>query len=104
VELKGAAREARIAHFHGPLMMGPVTVNWKVPTEMALVTGDKPTDLRGHVGTMNAEHGCWVVVRSHNGEKSAFSEGVFPVVDVQFPPKAPGGAPVERRYVLDHFC
>jgi hypothetical protein len=104
VELRGRAREARVAHFHGPLTMGPLTIDGKLPAGLALVTGDQPTDLRGHVGTMNAEHGCWVVVRSHNGDKSAFPEGVSPVVDVEFPPKAPGGAPVRKRYVLDQFC
>jgi hypothetical protein len=105
VELKGRAGEAKIAHFDGPLTMGPLTVNWKLPTELALVTGDKPTDLRGHVGTMDAEHGCWVVVRSHNNAtKSAFPEGVYPVVDIQYPPKAPGGVPLKKRYPLDNFC
>jgi hypothetical protein len=104
VELKGRASEAQVAHFHGPLTMGPLTVNGKVPAELTLVTGDKPTDLRGHIGTMNAEHGCWVVVRSHNGDKSAFPEGVFPVLDVEFPPKNPGSAPVRKAYSLDKFC
>jgi hypothetical protein len=104
VELRGRAREARVAHFHGPLTMGPSTINWNPPPGLVLATGDQPTDLNGYVGTMNAEHGCWVVVRSHKGDKSAFPEGVFPVVDVEFPPKAQGGAPVRKRYVLDHFC
>jgi hypothetical protein len=105
VELKDSAREAHIAHFHGPLTMGPLTVYWKVPEGLAFVTGDKPTDLRGHVGTMDAQSGCWVVVRSHiDASTSAFPKGVFPVVDVEFPPKAAGGAPVKKRYELDHFC
>jgi hypothetical protein len=75
-----------------------------VPKDLALVTGDKPTDLSGHAGTMNAEHGCWVVVRSQDGDKSAFPKGAFPVVDVEFPPKAPGAAAVRKRYVLEQFC
>ena len=104
VELKGQAREARVAHFHGPLTMGPLTRNGKVPAGVALVTGDQPTDLQGHVGTMNEEHGCWVVVRSHVGDKSAFPSGVVPVVDVEFPAKKAGAAPVRRRYTLDKFC
>src|SRR5262249_25533860 len=104
VELKSSARQAHIAHFHGPLTMGPLTVYWKVPTDLTLVTGEQPTDLRGHIGTMHAEHGCWVVVRSHDQDKSAFPEGVFPVVDVEFPPQTPGNAPVKRRYPLDKFC
>jgi hypothetical protein len=104
VELKGHSREAKIAHFHGPLTMGPLTVNGKVPPELALVTGDKPTDLRGHVGTMDAEQGCWVVARSHNGNKSAFPDEICPIVDVQFPPKVAGGTPVKKQYRLDQFC
>jgi hypothetical protein len=86
VELRGRAREARVAHFHGPLTMGPLTIDGKLPAGLALVTGDQPTDLRGYVGTMDTENGCWVVARSHNGDKSAFPEGVFPVVDVEFLP------------------
>jgi hypothetical protein len=104
VQLKGSTRQAHIAHFHGPLSISPQTVNWKVPAELALVNADESTDLRGHIGTMSAEHGCWVVVWSHNGNKSAFPDGVFPFVDVEFPPKAPGGAHVRKRYPLDKFC
>jgi hypothetical protein len=102
--MESAPGKAPLAHFDGPLTMGPVTNNWRVPPDLALATGEKPTDLRGHVGTLNAEYGCWVVVRSHNGEASAFPRGVSPVVDVEFPPKTAGGAPVKRRYPLDQFC
>jgi hypothetical protein len=104
VELRGRPAEAQVAHFHGPLTMGPLTINWKVPASLVLVTGETPTVLRGHVATLNAEHGCWVVVRSHNGDASAFPADVCPVVDVEFPAKAPGAAPVRKRYRLDKFC
>ena len=104
VELKGRAGDAKIAHFDGPLRVGPRTVYWKVPANLALVTGDKPADLHGGAGTMDAEHGCWVVVVSHNGDKSAFPNGVFPIVDVQFPPKRPGDPPLKKQYRLDKFC
>lgn len=103
VELKGRAGEAKIAHFDGPLTMGPRTVYWKVPADLALVMGDKPTDLQGGVGTMDADHGCWVVV-AHNADKSPFPDGVFPIVDVQFPPKRMGDPPLKKRYRLDQFC
>jgi hypothetical protein len=53
---------------------------------------------------MSAEFGCWVVVRSHVGNKSDFPEGVCPVVEVEFPPKGPGGPAVKKRYQLDKFC
>lgn len=104
VELRKRPGEAKVAHFHGPLTICPEMSNWTVSETLALVTGDKPTELRAHVGTFNAEHGCWVVVRSHNKDESAFRQGVFPVVDVEFPPKTQGGEPIRKRYELDKFC
>ena len=103
-ELRDSPARAAVAHFHGPLTAGPVTVAWKVPPQLALVAGDKPTDLRALVGTMSGDHGCWVVVRSHAGDKSAFPAGVCPVVEIEFPPKVPGGRGMKRRYQLDKFC
>jgi hypothetical protein len=97
-------KAASIGHFHGPLAAGPITANWKVPEGLALVAGDEPNDLRALVGTMSAEAGCWVVVRSHVGEKSAFPAGVHPVVEIEFPPKTAGEKPVKKRYTLDKFC
>jgi hypothetical protein len=104
VELVGSAREARIAHFHGPLSIGPRTILWKVPPELALKTGENPTDLNAVIGTMDARHGCWVVVCTHLDNKSAFPTGVVPVVDIQFPSRQAGGNPVKKRYALDKFC
>lgn len=104
LELKDSPRDAAIAHFNGPLGIGPRTINWKAPPGLSLVTGDKPADLYAMVGTMSAKYRCWVVARSHNGDKSAFPKGVHPVVDIEFPPKKPGEASVKRRYALDGFC
>jgi hypothetical protein len=104
VELRQRPGEAKVAHFHGPLTICPEMANWKVPADLALVTGGKPTELSVHVGTFSAEHGCWVVVRSHTQDRSAFPAGVFPVVDVEFPPKTPGGEPIRKRYELKQFC
>ncbi len=104
VALKGRAREAHLAHFHGPLTIGPDLTNWKVSDKLALMTGKEPTELGAHVGTMDARHGCWVVVWSHHGEKSAFPEGVRPVVDVEFPATVAGAAPLKKQYTLDEFC
>jgi hypothetical protein len=102
--LADGPRGAPVAHFHGPLAAGPVTVNWGVPAGLALAAGDKPTDLRALVGTMSAGAGCWVAVRSQAGDKAAFPAGVHPVADIEFPPKAPGGPAVRRRYALDQVC
>jgi hypothetical protein len=118
VEIKGSARyeqycdaamgdsprEAAIAHFHGPLTIGPQTISWKVPPKLALVTGEKPVDLRAMIGTMSAKHGCWVVVRTHNGKAPAFPKDVFPVVDIEFPSDTKGGPLLKERYPLDGFC
>ena len=103
VPLRGK-REAAVAHFHGPLTAGPRTINWKLPPKLALETGAKAPDLYAVVGTMDAKHGCWVVVRTHKGDKSAFPKGISPTVDVEFPAKAPGGPPVKKRFRLDKFC
>ena len=33
-----------------------------------------------------------------------FPKGVHPFVDVEFPPKEPGGKPIKKRFPLDQFC
>ncbi len=104
VRPEDSPKKAGIAHFHGPLTMGPRTIMWNVPPKLALKVGDQPVDLPANAGTMNAEYGCWVVVCSHNGDKSAFPKGVAPIVDVEFPAKTPGAPAVKKQYALDQFC
>jgi hypothetical protein len=104
LQMRDDPRQAMLAHFHGPLTIGPRTINWKVPRELALRTGENPPDMNAVVGTMSAKHGCWVVVRSHNKDRSAFPKGVHPVVEIEFPPADPHGKPVPRKYDLDQFC
>lgn len=96
-------RKAGLAHFHGPLRAGSITVNYKIPPKLALSLGEEPTDLRCLVGTMSAEHGCWVVIRSHNGDEYAFPEGVHPRAKIEFP-RQNGGPPIKKEYPLDEFC
>jgi hypothetical protein len=99
---------AGLAQFHGPLTVQAQTVNWEVPADLALRRGDRATDLRAVVGTMDACKGCWVVVCSHEsaGGKTtpAFPPGVHPFVDVEFPAQRPGDPPLHCRYPLDQFC
>jgi hypothetical protein len=102
-QMRGDPREAMIAHFHGPLTAGPRTVNWEVPAAAVLRAGDSPADVFCAIGTMSAKHGCWVVMRTHEGDKCLFPEGVRPVAQVEFPPKETGGPPVTRRYDLKQF-
>jgi hypothetical protein len=104
VRTAASPTKAALAHFHGPLTAGPRTINWKVPAGLTLSTAEKPDELYAVVGTMSAEHGCWVVVRTHKASDCAFAAGVRPVVDIEFPAKSPGGKAVKRRYKLDGFC
>ncbi len=105
VDLTSSSSDAKEAHFHGPLVVEPVKANWKLPPDLALFRGDKPVSLRVTTGTMNAERGCWVVVRTQGKDSQpTFPKGVHPVVDVEFPPKSPGTAPIRRRYPLDEPC
>jgi hypothetical protein len=102
--LEASPRQAAVAHFHGPLTIGPPTVGWKVSPALALTAGKEPNDMRAVVGTLSAEYGCWVVVRTHQKDAATFPKGVCPVVDIEFPPKAPGAPAVKKRYTLDGFC
>jgi hypothetical protein len=105
VEMKDDPDKARLAHFHGPLTAGPVTISWKVPPKISLRRGDKPTDLPALVGTMDADKGCWVVVRSEAApNQSAFPKGIHPYVDVEFPAKVAGAPSIKKHYPLDQFC
>lgn len=119
--LRNNPREAAIVHFHGPLTVGVVNegtlgtpADWKVPPNLALVTGEKATDLEVFVATINAKYDCCVAVVSHHGDcrhtnsgekhRPAFPKGVHPVADIEFPPKAPGEPPLKKRYPLDQCC
>jgi hypothetical protein len=111
LEMKDDPEKASLAHFHGPLSAGPVTISWKIPPKLALKRGDKPTDLPALVGTMDADKGCWVVVRSEVAVKQpafrmepAFPKGIHPYVDVDFPAKEAGAPSIKKRYPLDQFC
>ncbi len=96
--------KAPTAHFHGPLTVQAQTINWELPSDLALRRGDAVTELRAFVGTMDRKKGCWVVVRSGVGKFPDFPKGIHPVVEVEFPPKRQGDAPVKRRYELNQFC
>jgi hypothetical protein len=101
--LKGSPRAATLAHFHGPLTIMRPTYQGK-QVGKGLLTGDMPTELEVLIGTIDDKHGCWVAVRTHHGDKSAFANGVVPSVDIDFPAKTPNGPPLKKRYQLDKFC
>lgn len=97
---------APLAHYHGPLTVAVQRINGQLPEGLALRRGDKPTELRIHIGTMNADKGCWVVVCTEDEQRThpAFSKDVHPFVDAEFPPRHAGDPPVQPRYSLDHVC
>lgn len=104
VALAAERDHARVARFDDMLTVQANTVAYKVPAKLALKRGNKPTDLRVLIGTLDASTGCWVVVRSMNDHGGpSFSEAVHPFAEVEFPAKA-GGRPLKRRYPLDEFC
>jgi len=96
---------ARLSHFHGPLVIEAQGLNGKLPPDLSLQRGDKPTELRVNISTMNAEKGCWVVICTQDDKRQpVFRNEVHPFVDVEFPPRQAGGPPITRRYSLDHVC
>jgi hypothetical protein len=99
-KLGASPDKASVAHFHGPLTAGPRTMNWKLTPELSrLPVGDPPGEIYNMVGTMDPEHGCWVVVRSEDLPKD-----LHPAVQVEFTPQNPGGAAFQKRYLLEQRC
>jgi hypothetical protein len=92
--------KAGIAHFHGPLMIEPRRIWWKLTPELSrLPLGESAGDVSAVVGTMDADCGCWVVVRSEDLPKD-----LHPVVEVEFPGKKAGDASIKKRYRLEQRC
>jgi hypothetical protein len=88
-------RNAPVVHFDGPLTIEVADKN------VILVRGEKPTDL-----------GVYMVTRGH-GERlgstvlvdyNGIPNDAQPVVEVEFPNKAPNGKPVTVRYTLKQRC
>jgi hypothetical protein len=103
-ELRNQPQKAMIAHFHGPLTIGPRTIKGKLPDWAVLQAGPRPSELQCVIGTMSEKHGCWVVVRTCQGNKCLFPEGIRPVAQIEFPRGNAGGTIVTRRYNLTGFC
>jgi hypothetical protein len=102
VDLADSPQTATLAHFNGPLTIGPATVEGKPDPSLKLQTGNRSTELRAMVGTWN-EFGRPVVVVSEEGGREQF-RGYLPMVDIQFPAKTTGEPPVRQRYLLDETC
>ena len=99
-KLSTSPAKAAIAHFHGPLTIGPRTFNWKLTPELSrLPVGDSPGDIFAMAGTTDAEHGCWVVVRSEDLPKD-----LHPVAEVEFMGEDAGGPSIKKRYRLEQRC
>jgi len=100
VELSDTTRNMKEAHFDGPLSVGPVTLNWEIPTGTQFVIGGDPTDIRTMVATLDKTSGCWTVAESGDDK---FPEGVHPTVTVEFP-AIESATPLVRTFALDKFC
>jgi hypothetical protein len=97
--MKNIPDKASLAHYHGPLMIEPRTIYWKLTPELSrLPSGDPASEIQAVVGTMDAERGCWVVVRSEDLPKD-----LHPVVEVAYP-ISKTGEPVKQRYQLKERC
>jgi hypothetical protein len=99
-KLGASPDRAAVANFHGPLTVGPRTINWKLtPALSRLPVSDPPGEVNAVVGTMDPEQGCWVVVRSEDLPKD-----LHPVAEVEFTGQNPGGPTVKKRYRLEGRC
>lgn len=96
---------ASMAHFDGQLTIGQIrTLYWKMPPNSPLTIGAKSTRLEVIVGTIDPDHGSCVAIRSCDRDRPIFPKGMWPVADIEFPAKVPGGPSVKKRYALDKFC
>jgi hypothetical protein len=98
-KLGNSPDKASVAHYGGPLMIEPRRIWWKLTPELSrLPSGDPPGEIQAVVGTMDAERGCWVVVRSEELPKD-----LHPVVEVEFH-SCTTGEPIKERYQLKERC
>jgi hypothetical protein len=105
IDLGRTRRRAGFGHFNGPLTVQIQTAAWQLPPGLALRRGDKPTDIRVLIGTVDGATRCWttVLVMGTNSS-SRFPTNTYPVVDVEFPVRDSRSAPLHVRYPLKEFC
>jgi hypothetical protein len=53
---------ATVAHFNGLLEVQVQTIYWEVPKGLVLRRGEKGTDMRVNIGTIQKEQRCWTTV------------------------------------------
>lgn len=95
IEMASDAREAKEAHFDGPLTVAAVTSRsspylWKH-------SDGEMTTLYVAIRTIGGDKGCPVSV-------ARLPSGVHPVVDIEFPAKQEGTPPIKCRYPLAEPC
>jgi hypothetical protein len=103
VEMGNGPKKAMLAHFHGPLTIRPMLINWKLPESAALRKGKNPVEFIALVGTMSERHGCWVVVRTCDDKKCLFPDGVRPVAEIEFPSSDLDSKPIKKTYTLNGY-
>ncbi len=114
LRLRRPGTELAVAHFDGDLTISPQTIYWDLPDDLALMAGNKPTDLRVEIGTKSKAKSCWTMVeycelppRDSPRKREWVLTGehdCFPTATVVYPPKLRGGEPVTQTYILDQFC
>jgi hypothetical protein len=107
IKMSDQPPKAPIAHFDGPLTAQLMRDQGRAVLQRhadALLRDDEAQELDAIIGTVDEEHGCWVVVRTHEGAKSAFPVGAALIVDAEFPAAKQGEAALKKRFVLDGFC
>ena len=87
VNLSESPEDLKLAHFDGPLSVGPQTIFWELSDSFCLMAGDEPADLRATIGTIDKKRGCWTVARKHRGKQSLFPDDTHPFVEVEFQSK-----------------
>jgi hypothetical protein len=89
-------QDAPIVHFDGPLTLEVADPN------AVLVRGDPPSDFRVYILTrgQGKRLGSTVLIDYNLG----VPEDACPVVEVEFPSKAPGSDPIRVKYTLKQRC
>lgn len=104
-ELWDDPQKTQLAHFHGPLTIEVLKYNFEIPAGLALKVENGESKVIAVVGTMSRKHGCWVVLGSSTDtDRRPISPGLFPAVEIEFPPADSAHAPVRRKYKLKEFC
>jgi hypothetical protein len=92
LQFAAKAADAPLVHFDGPLVVAP--------DEPATFIAGRQVDLMLVVGSRGEGPGTFAALAFER----LIPAGVYPVAEVEFPPKTPGEPPVRERYELKQRC